>query len=268
VSANPPKGNPTKESQNNTPSSSQPKKDYVAKDSMDKGKKKEEPPKKVHETRKDTVIKEVEKTSSSFNFKSEMAKIKIYVPFNELIKNSEYRNQIIKMLKMEETSNTFNIQDDHPAILFGPRVEESSDADQVPPFYVSLKIHDMTLHNGMLDSGASHSLIPKVVMDQLGLDITRPNKDVFSFDSRKVKCLGLIRYLVVSLSQIPVKNMVMDVVVADIPPKFGMLLSRSRTTKLKGTLQMDMSYATIHVFGQDRRLYRELLLKYMVSNKS
>jgi hypothetical protein len=110
-----------------------------------------------------------------------------------LIKNSEYRNQIIKMLKMEETYDTLNIQDDHPAILFGPRVEESSDVDEVPPFYVSLNIHDMTLHNAMLDSGASHNLMPKVVMDQLGLDITRPYKDLFSFDSRKVKCLGLIK---------------------------------------------------------------------------
>jgi ribonuclease HI len=131
-----------------------------------------------------------------------------------------------------------------------------------------LKIHDMTLHNAMLDSGASHNLMPKVVMDQLGLDITRPYKDLFSFDSRKVKCLGLIKDLVVSLAQIPAKNMVMDVVVVDIPPKFGMLLSRSWAAKLKGTLQMDMSYATIPVFGQDRRLYREVFLKYMVSNKS
>jgi hypothetical protein len=110
--------------------------------------------------------------------------------------------------------------------------------------------------------------MPKVVMDQLGLDITMPYKDLFSFDSSKVKCLGLIKDLVVSLSQIPTKNMVMDVVVADIPPKFGMLLSRSWAAKLKGTLQMDMSYATIPIFGQDRRLYREVLLKYMVSNKA
>jgi hypothetical protein len=95
VFANPPKGYPTKESQNNTPSSSQPKKDSVAKDVVEKGKQKEEPPKKVPELRKETVIKEVKKTSSSFNFESEMAKIKISVPFNELIKNSEYRNQII-----------------------------------------------------------------------------------------------------------------------------------------------------------------------------
>ena len=93
--ANPPKGNPTKEAQNNTPSSSHPKNDSVAKDVVEKGKHKEEPPNKVLEIRKETIIKEVEKTSSSFNFESEMAKIKISVPFNELIKNSEYRNQII-----------------------------------------------------------------------------------------------------------------------------------------------------------------------------
>jgi hypothetical protein len=235
---------------------------------MEKGKFKEEPPKKIPEARKEAVIKEVEKSPSPFNFESEMDKIKIYVPFNELIKNGEYRNQIIKMLKMEEAPDTLNVQDDHPAILFGPRVEESGDVDDVPPFYVSLKIHDMTLHNAMLDSGASHNLMPKVVMDELGLDITRPYKDLFSFDSRKVKCLGLIKDLVVSLSQIPSKNMIMDVVVADIPPKFGMLLSRSWAAKLKGTLQMDMSYATIHVFGQERRLYREVLLKYMVSRKT
>ena len=102
----------------------------------------------------------------------------------------------------------------------------------------------------------------------MGLDITRPYKDLFSFDSRKVKFLGLIKCMVVSLSQIPTKNIFMDVVVDDIPPKFGMLLSRSWAAKLKGTLQMDMSYATIPLFGQDRRLYREVFLKYMVSNKA
>jgi hypothetical protein len=81
-----------------------------------------------------------------------MAKIKISALFNELIKNGEYGNHIIKMLKMEELPDTLNIQDDHPSILFGPRVEECGDVDDVPPFYVILKIHDMTLHNSMLDS--------------------------------------------------------------------------------------------------------------------
>ena len=136
----------------------------------------------------------------------------------------------------------------------------------MPPFYISLRIHNMFLHNTMLDSRASHNLMPKVVIDNLGLHITRPYKDLYSFDSRKVKCIGLIKDLVVSLHQIPKKRMLMDVVVANIPVKVGMLLSRSQATKLKGTLQMDMSYATIPVFAEQRWLYKENRLAYMISN--
>jgi hypothetical protein len=168
---------------------------------------------------------------------------------------------------MEEAPNTLNIQDNHPSILFCTHAEEVGDTDDVPPFYVSLKIHDMTLHNAMLDSVMLHNLMPNMVMDDLGLDVTRPYKYVFSFDSRKVKCLGLIKDLVMSLSHIPSKNLVMDMVVADIPPKFCMLLSISWVEKLKVTLDMDMSYATITIFGQERRLYIEVFLKYMVSRK-
>ena len=60
----------------------------------------------------------------------------------------------------------------------------------------------MFLHNTMLDLVASHNLIPKMIMDNLGLDITRPYKNMYSFDSRKVKCIGLIKDLVVSLHHI------------------------------------------------------------------
>jgi hypothetical protein len=38
-----------------------------------------------------------------------MPKIKIYIPFNDLIKKGEYQDQIIKMLKMWETPDTLNI---------------------------------------------------------------------------------------------------------------------------------------------------------------
>ena len=99
----------------------------------------------------------------------------------------------------------------------------------------------MILHDALLVSGASHNLMPKVVVDSLGLEITRPYKDLYSFDSRKVRCLGLIKDMVGTLTQILAKSVFMDVVVDDIPPKFGMLLSRYWAPKLKGTLQMDMT---------------------------
>ena len=46
------------------------------------------------------------------------------------------------------------------------------DDDEAPPFYLSLNVHDMSLHNAMLDSGASHNLMPKGVVEHLGLEVT------------------------------------------------------------------------------------------------
>ena len=59
----------------------------------------------------------------------------------------------------------------------------------------------------------------------------------------------------------------MDVVVADIPPNFGVLLSRSWTSKLKGSLQMDRSYATIPIQDGNKRLYSEKRTPYVVSSQ-
>ena len=101
----------------------------------------------------------------------------------------------------------------------------------------------------MLDSGASHNLLPLSVMVQLGLQITHPYKDLYSFDSKIFKFLGMIKDLVVNLAQIPAKSVVMDIVVADIQARFGMLLSRSWGTKIGGSIKMDLTYATILVFG-------------------
>jgi hypothetical protein len=49
-------------------------------------------------------------------------------------------------------------------------------------------------------------------------------------------------------AQVPTKSVLMDVVVIDIPPKYGMLLSWSKGAKIGGSLQLDMMYTTILVF--------------------
>ena len=111
--------------------------------------------------------------------------MKVSLPFNEICRNSEYREQLSKMIKANNfpnDSDSINVEDDNPTILFGPRVE-SNDEDEVPPFYVTLKIHDQNLHNAMIHTRESHNLMLKQVMDALGLDITRQYMDLYSFDS-------------------------------------------------------------------------------------
>jgi hypothetical protein len=131
-------------------------------------------------------------------------------------------------------TDSINLQDERPAVVLGPMVEDRDDSS--PPFYTSLNIHDKVLHNCLMDSGSSHNLMPKIVMEELGLEVTRAYHDLYSFDSRRVQCLEVIKDLVVSLFQLPMKSMVMDIVVADVPPKFDMLLSMSWIKWLGGTL--------------------------------
>ena len=50
-----------------------------------------------------------------FSFESEVAKIKMSLPFNELCRNPKYKNRLIKMLKSDDDSgfsDTINPQDD------------------------------------------------------------------------------------------------------------------------------------------------------------
>ena len=95
--------------------------------------------------------------------------------------------------------------DDNPTISFGSKVESIGD-EEVPPFYLSLNVHDVVVHNEMLYSGGSPNLMPKKLVESLGLEVTRPYKDLYSFDSRRMKCLGLIKDMVVTLNKLPTKQ--------------------------------------------------------------
>jgi ribonuclease HI len=215
-------------------------------------------------------VKEAPNPLSSLSFDHEIQKIRIPVPLSEVVKNEDFKRSLSKLLQFESpqpSTDSVNLQDEKPTVVLGPMVEDRDDSS--PPFYTSLNIHDKVLHNCLMDSGSSHNLMPKIVMEELGLEVTKTYHDLYSFDSRRVQCLGVIKDLVVSLFQLPMKNVVMDIVVADVPPKFDMLLSRSWIKKLGGTLQMDLTYATIPVFGgEHRRLYREAQLAYIVSDEA
>jgi hypothetical protein len=55
-------------------------------------------------------------------------------------------------------------------------VEDKDDSSS--PFYTSMNIHDKVLHNCLMDSGASHKLMPKIVMEELGLEVTKAYHDL------------------------------------------------------------------------------------------
>jgi hypothetical protein len=214
-------------------------------------------------------VKEILNPPSSFSFNNEIQNIKIPAPFLELVKNEYFKRYLSKMLQPKPSSyptDSVNVQDENLVVILGPLVEDREDSSH--PFYTSLNIHDKVLHNYLMDSGASHNHMPNIVMDELGLKVTKTYDDLYSFYSRKVECLGIIKDLIVSLVQFPMKSVVMDILVADVPPKFVILLSRSWIKIIGVNFHMDLSYATIPMFGgEHRRIYREAQLSYIIRDE-
>jgi hypothetical protein len=178
-------------------------------------------------------VREIMKPPSPFKFEHDIQKIRIPIPLSELVKHEDFKKSLFKQLESEpprHSTNSLNLQDEKLVVILGPMVEDRDDS--YPPFYTSLNMHDKVLHNCLMDSEASHNIMPMTVMEELELEITKSYHDLYSFDSRRVQCLGVIKYLVVTLFQLPMKSVVMDIVVANVPPKFGMLFSRSWIKRL------------------------------------
>ena len=64
--------------------------------------------------------------------------------------------------------------------------------DGHPPFFMTLLVNDKCLNNCMLDSGAGANMMSLNFMEQLGLKVTRPYKNLCGFESRTIPTHGVI----------------------------------------------------------------------------
>jgi hypothetical protein len=97
------------------------------------------------------------------------------MPMVEIAQNPIYKKKIAKKINFSDAEcqdDDINLQDEKPIIMFGPHIENGKDF--VAPFYITLTVHDHLLHNCMLESISSHNLMPNIIMEKLGLEITRP----------------------------------------------------------------------------------------------
>jgi hypothetical protein len=118
----------------------------------------------------------------------ELRKIKIAIPLMKFLKNEPFKKSIMKFLQptpYSVSSDVTSLHDENQAIIVVPHIEDGSDS--YPPFYISMNVHDNIPHNSLMDSRASHNVMPIFVMEELGLDITKTYKNMYSFDSKTVK---------------------------------------------------------------------------------
>jgi hypothetical protein len=72
----------------------------------------------------------------------------------------------------------------------------------------------------------------------------KPYKNICGLDSKATPMHGLIKNMVVHLINSPNISAIMDIVIVDLPPCYGML-SCKFSTSLGSTIHMDLSFASI-----------------------
>jgi hypothetical protein len=111
-----------------------------------------------------------------------------------------------------------------------------------PPFFMNLQMNNKYLNNCMLDTGAGANMMSLKVMQQMGLKVTRPYKNVCGFESKSIPTHGVIENIEVRLKEFPEKIVYMDIIVVDVPDVWGMLLSRKFGAMIGGSLEMDLTF--------------------------
>ena len=74
---------------------------------------------KTKEVKQSTLV-DVEKVVSTFNLQIKLSKLKVFIPFNELLRNWEYRDKITDMVRSqgEFQLDILQVADDAPTIVF------------------------------------------------------------------------------------------------------------------------------------------------------
>lgn len=166
----------------------------------------------------------------------------------------------------QESGDNFDDDDQERSIAKESSLVATSFFDKPDPFYISLYIAGCKLRNCIIDSGASDNVMPSKVSHALGLSFNKPIGKVFLMESKQVLLVGQIKDAQVSLAAQPQKKLKLNILVADIPTSYGMLLSHSFCKDLGGEIQLDWSHALIPLGNKKVRLDPEPKEKYIVLN--
>lgn len=116
------------------------------------------------------------------------------------------------------------------------------DKPKPKPFFLTLIVGKKLLHDSMIDSGASTIVMPKQIAKALDLSYEPLNRGVMQLDGNKVKTIGVIKNLPLTLFSCPSIIVPQDTIIIDVPPMFDLCLCQEFTSKIGGYLSLDWSH--------------------------
>jgi hypothetical protein len=175
-----------------------------------------------------------DKITLDFDFEGALSKMHVNVPLKEAVKIPSIKERFNTFFSgtIEPMDPPIMLQADHFRIQYGEN----------PPFFMTLMMNNKYLNNCMLDTGAGANMMSLKVMQQMGLKVTRPYRNVCGFESKAIPTHGVVENVEVQLKEFPEKTVHIDIIVVDVPDVWGMLLSRKFGAMIGRSLEMDLTF--------------------------
>lgn len=95
-----------------------------------------------------------------------------------------------------------------------------------PLFLLTYEIFNKNLHNFLVDSEASSNILPKSICEKLNVQPQKSIVRIVQLDRSQFEVIGELNHVTIRLSSNPKVCQVINILVADIPEFYGLVLSR------------------------------------------
>lgn len=214
-----------------------------------------------------------------YNIVEDMKKARPNITLHELTKLKKQHKILLRELKEIPVSPLPSIVVTQVAYNMGKPPTSSNKVDpldlvfigdrfisHVPPFLLTYEIFYRNVHNCLVDSGASSNIIPKGICTELNITPQKYTIHIVQLDRTKVEVLGEIASVSIRLSSHPKDSQIIDILVADIPKFYGLILSRDWSEKLHGYFETDWSHMWLPHNSKPNqiRVDRKKFMKYTI----
>ena len=138
---------------------------------------------------------------------------------------------------------------------------------KTPPFLLTLEILNHKVHNCLVDSGSSVNVMPLAVCNKINGQPKPTDWEVIQLDRTRVKVVGEMKNVLIRLSANNKICQFIDIIVADIPDGYGLILNRDWSARLKGYFASDWSHLWLPHKGipNQIKILREPYMKHTIT---
>jgi hypothetical protein len=172
-------------------------------------------------------------TQMTYNVIEDLCKLRITLPFMEVVNIPQQRENILKLLVDPYEREKFVVTS--PKQI--PRQSTAKMRGKIPPFYISIENHDIAVHNFLVDTRMTNNIMSLPVMEALGMICTKyyeTGETIYAIDSRKVSAYGEIKDFYAWITTTPHIITVFNIIVVDLPLTYGVVLGIYWTSMIGG----------------------------------